>query len=50
MQEQTLAWLTSTPTTDPNFKYHLERAATEEVRAALERVRGKTGHPARERI
>ena len=45
----TVSWLATVPTSDVNFKGALERATTHEIRAALDRTRGKPGHATRTR-
>ena len=43
-ENRTLAWLTTVPTSDNNFKTQLAQPSAEQVREALACVRGKPGH------
>ena len=43
-------WLTTCPVSDPNFKDHLEAAAAQEVREALEFIAGLPFVKTKERV
>lgn len=47
MRADILSWLTTVPVSDVNFKGNLESATADEIREALNRTRGKTGHTTR---
>lgn len=38
---ENIQWLTTIPATDGNFKSHLEKATTEEIKEALSTMTGK---------
>lgn len=46
----TVSWLSNVPTSDNNFKAALDRATPNEIRQALDRTRGKTGHTTRTKV
>lgn len=43
MMTDNIRWLTTTPSSDCNFKSALERASDEEIRAAISNLGGKSG-------